>query len=143
MSKRTYRSVPVNDVSAAALDLRPDERIIVAVDVAKVAFKAALIQGERLVRMVAFSAPQETPRFVALVAELKAIAPVELVMESMGTYGDPLREQMACLEVPVFRVSTKHTHDAAELFDGVMTKSQTCAISASQVEKVGIWRGST
>ena len=72
MSKRTYRSVPVNDVSAAALDLRPDERIIVAVDVAKVAFKAAIIQGERLVRTVAFSAPQETARFVALVAELKA-----------------------------------------------------------------------
>ncbi|MFO0744126.1 MAG: transposase [Myxococcota bacterium] len=119
MSKRTYRSVPVNDVSTAALELQPGERIIVAVDVAKVAFKAALIQGERLVRMVAWNAPQETGRFVALVAELKAIAPVELVMESTGTYGDPLREQMARLEVPVFRVSTKHTHDAAELFDGV------------------------
>jgi len=36
-----------------------------------------------------------------------------------GTYGDPLREQMARLEVPVFRVSTKHTHDAAELLDRV------------------------
>ncbi|MFO0749183.1 MAG: hypothetical protein U1F43_26495 [Myxococcota bacterium] len=48
MSKRTYRSVPVNDVSTAALELQPGERIIVAVDVAKVAFKAALIQGERL-----------------------------------------------------------------------------------------------
>ena len=119
MSKRTYRSVSVNDVSAVSLELRPGERVVVAVDVAKVDFKGAIIQGDRLVRMVAWKAPQESGRFVQLVAELHAIAPVELVMESTGTYGDPLREQMARLEVPVFRVSTKHTHDAAELFDGV------------------------
>jgi len=119
VSKRTYRSVSVNDVSVVALEVRHGERVIVAVDVAKVDFKAAIIQGDRLVRTVGWKAPLEVIRFVELVSELKDIAPVELVMESTGTYGDPLREQMARLGVPVFRVNAKHTHDAAEIFDGV------------------------
>jgi len=106
-------------VSVVALELRQSERIVVAADVAKVDFKAAIIQGDRLARIVGWKAPLQTVRFVELVKELKDIAPVELVMESTGTYGDPLREQMARLEVPVFRVSTKHTHDAAELLDRV------------------------
>jgi transposase len=119
VSKRTYRSVSVNDVSVATLELRRSERVIVAVDVAKVDFKAAIIQGERLVRTVGWKAPVQVMRFVELVSELKEVAPIELVMESTGTYGDPLRDQMARIGVPVFRVSAKHTHDAAEIFDGV------------------------
>lgn len=119
MSKRTYRSVSVNDVRVTALDVRGGERVIVAVDVAKNDFKAAIIQGERVIRTVGWKAPFETMRFVELVKELKGVAPVELVMEPTGTYGDPLRDQMARLEVPVFRVKANHTHDAAEIFDGV------------------------
>ncbi|MFO0749184.1 MAG: hypothetical protein U1F43_26500 [Myxococcota bacterium] len=57
-------------------------------------------------------------------------------MESTSTYGDPLREQMARLEVPVFRVSTKRTHDAAELFDGVPSmhdaKAAWCSAGCTQ-----------
>lgn len=119
MSKRIYRSASVNDVRVTTLDLRRGERIVVAVDVAKVDFKAAIIQGDRLVLTVGWKAPLEAMRFVELVSELKDVAPVELVMESTGTYGDPLRGQMARLGVPVYRVSAKHTHDAAEIFDGV------------------------
>ncbi len=44
---------------------------------------------------------------------------VEAVMESSGTYGDVLRQQLLERGVPVFRMSGKRTHDAAEVYDGV------------------------
>lgn len=119
MSKRIYRAVSVNNVAAADLGLCPDERVVIAVDAAKIDNKAAIIQNDEVLKTVGWKAPGETRTFVALMREIKSIAPVELVLESTGTYGDPLREQMAALDVAVFRVRTKHTHDAAELFDGV------------------------
>lgn len=121
MSKRTYRAVSVNDVGIDALknQLRREERVIVAIDVAKTDNKAAIIQDNTVVKTIGWKAPLESERFVELVSGLRSVAAVEVVIESTGTYGDPLRAQMERLGVPVFRVSTKHTHDAAELFDGV------------------------
>ena len=121
MSKRTYRAVSVNDVSADALAprLRPGERVVIGIDVAKVENKAAVFQGETLIRMVGWKAPKESRKLVELIAGLSRLAPVEVVIESTGTYGDPLRGLLAAIEVPVFRVSTKHVSDSAELFDGV------------------------
>lgn len=119
MSKRTYRTTSVNDVVLSALEVRSGERVVVAVDVAKTNNAAAVIQGERVLVTLSWKAPSETPALVSFVSQLKAIAPVEFVLESTGTYGDPLRAQMSALEVPVYRVAAKHTHDAAELFDGV------------------------
>lgn len=121
MSKRTYRATSVNDVNAEELtkELRPDERVVVAVDVAKTDNKAAIIQGLKVFKTIAWKAPKETSTFVELVSRLSRCAPVEFVLESTGTYGDGLRAQMEGLGIPVFRVSTKHAHDAAELFDGV------------------------
>lgn len=60
----------------------------------------------------------------ALAAELlsglrRAGLLIEAVMESSGTYGDVLRHQLLEHGVPVFRVSGKRTHDAAEVYDGV------------------------
>jgi transposase len=40
-------------------------------------------------------------------------------MESSGSYGDILRHQLERAGVPVFQVSGKRTHDAAEVHDGV------------------------
>ena len=121
VSKRTYRATSVNDVVAEDLtkELRRDERVIVAVDIAKTDNKAAIIQSKKVFKTIAWKAPKETSTFVDLVSILSRYAAVEFVLESTGTYGDGLRAQMAGLGIPVYRVSTKHTHDAAELFDGV------------------------
>jgi transposase len=119
MSKRIYRAVSVNTIALPDLGIQRDEPVVVAIDVAKVDNKAALILGGRVVRTVGWKAPAETLTFVELVRGLTQLSKVEVVMESTGTYGDPLRAQMARLGVPVFRVHAKHTHDAAELFDGV------------------------
>jgi hypothetical protein len=40
-------------------------------------------------------------------------------MESSGTYGDVLRHQLLEQGVPVYRMSGKRTHDAAEVYDRV------------------------
>lgn len=119
MSKRIYRAVSVNDIALADLGVGQDGPVVVAVDVAKFDNKAALLQNGKVLRTVGWKAPAETLTFVELVRGLAQVAKVEVVMESTGTYGDPLRAQMAKLGVPVFRVHAKHTHDAAELFDGV------------------------
>lgn len=122
MSKRTYRAISVNDVSIEQLapKLSSDGPIVVGIDVAKVENKAAVIQNGSLVRLVGWKAPKETRQLVALIEALNRVNKrVEVVIESTGTYGDPLRALLAELEIPVFRVHTKHTHDSAEIFDGV------------------------
>lgn len=121
MSKRTYRATSVNKVVVENIEkqLLRGERLIVAVDVAKTDNKAALLQGERVVMTVGWKAPAENRQWFDLVARLHAISPVELVMESTGTYGDPLRGEMERRGIAVYRVSGKHASDAAELFDGV------------------------
>ena len=121
MSKRTYRTVSVNDLGSAELEsvVKRGERLILAVDIAKSDNKAALIQGEHVLKTIAWKAPGESALLLELVSRLRSFAPLEVVMESTGTYGDPLRDQLDMLDVPVFRVSAKHAHDAAELFDGV------------------------
>lgn len=121
MSKRTYRAISVNDVSIEHLapKLSSDAPLIVGIDVAKIENKAALVQNGTLVRLVGWKAPKESRQLVGLVRALAQSRRVEVVIESTGTYGDPLRAQLASLKVPVYRVQTKHTHDSAEIFDGV------------------------
>ncbi len=132
MSKRIYRVVSVNEVSVESLgqELGRGEKVVVAVDVAKFDNKAAVIQGDKVLRTIGWKAPAQSKQFVDLVSDIMRVAPVELVLESTGTYGDPLRAQMAELDVPVFRVSTKQAHDAAEVFDGVpsMHDAKACQL---------------
>ena len=133
MSKRTYRAISVNDVSVEALaaKLRPGERVVIGIDVAKVENNAAIFQGETLIRMLGWKAPKESRALVELVVGLNRLAPVEVVIESTGTYGDRLRALLAEVSVPVFRVSTKHVSDTAEMFDG--TPSSHDAKAAQQL----------
>jgi len=129
--KRTYRSVDVQKVEAAAfvaliftacsaVGVDP-VRCIVAIDVAKTKFFAgfATAQGE-LVRIVRYQHPKQTLAFLSLLRELNAAgANVEVAMEPTGTYGDALCERCEQLGLPVFMVSPKKTHDMAEVVDGV------------------------
>ncbi len=42
-----------------------------------------------------------------------------VALESSGTYGDALRQDLADAKITVCRVSNKASHDYAEIFDGV------------------------
>jgi hypothetical protein len=56
-------------------------------------------------------------------------------MESTGTYGDPLRAELASVGLPVVRVSGKAAKDHAEAFDGATALLQVlfCARCHSRV----------
>ncbi len=88
---------------------------------ASVARDAAFIDERRQVCViVSWKQPQETQLLVRLLEALhEAGARVEVAMEPTGTYGDPLRFALLARGLPVFRVSPKRSHDAAEVYDGV------------------------
>ena len=56
--------------------------------------------------------------FVEMMKDLPVMS-LEVAMEPTGTYGDPAREMFWEEGIPVYRVSPKRTHDAAEVYDGV------------------------
>jgi transposase len=98
-----------------------DGVLVFAVDVAKTNMVASFVTTDgRVLVNIAWKNPHENPLVLALIAELvSAGVRVEAVMESSGTYGDVLRYQLRQQGLPIFRVSGKRTHDAAEVYDGV------------------------
>lgn len=122
MKKRTYRRIAVKEVDATVVAAEVGVgRVVFAIDVAKVDMVAAVVAGDgRVLRTVCWKNPLENGLVLALLEGLVAAGlSVEAVMEPSGTYGDVLREQLLEHGVPVFRVSGKRTHDAAEVYDGV------------------------
>lgn len=63
--------------------------------------------------------PSEIEFLAGLLARLSQQQRLTVAMESTGTYGDPLRAELALLGLPVARVSGKAAKDHAEAFDGV------------------------
>ena len=119
--KRTYGSVDVEKLELGAVLALLTVGCIVAVDVAKSKFVAAIATalGE-VVRIVRFEHPRQTGLFLRLLVALRdAKLEPRVVMEPTGTYGDAVRYQCHRLQVPVQMMSPKHTHDMAEVLDGV------------------------
>ena len=120
MKKRIYRSVNVKKVDEERLaDAVRGERVVFGLDVAKEAMVGSVVVNRGDVKVnVKWSHPAETIELVELVVGLPA-ASIEVAMEPSGTYGDALKHQFAIRGVPVYRVSPKRSHDAAEVYDGV------------------------
>jgi transposase len=121
MSKRRYTAVNCKQVDWSTWAAQiAGQRAVLAVDVAKVKFVAALqvAAGETLVR-VSWQHPLETAELLAGLQSLAAAGTVEVVMESSGVYGDALRWQLHQRGIAVYRVSAKRVHDSAEVYDGV------------------------
>ena len=120
MKKRMYRGVNVKrvDVERLAEAVR-GERVVFGLDVAKEAMAGSVVVGPEDVKLnVTWTHPVESMELVELLVGLPA-ASIEVVMEPSGTYGDALQYQFAKRGVPVYRVSPKRSHDAAEVYDGV------------------------
>lgn len=135
MKKRMYRRTLVKDVDPRTLI----EQIgfapaVVAIDVAKHDMVAAVATAERgIVTTLAWTHPVQTPALLALLSTLqRAGTTLQAVMEPSGTYGDALRHQLTVLGIDAFRVASKRTHDAAEVFDAVpsMHDAKAAAILA-------------
>lgn len=122
MSKRKYRAVSIKDIDASGVGERlGTSRVVVAIDVAKEDFYAAVMDESRTVVVtVKWKHPVESPLFVGLVKELAVRGTVvEAAMEPTGVYGDAVRSALLGEGIEVFRVSPKRSHDAAEVYDGV------------------------
>lgn len=119
MSKRKYRATKIQDVDRAKLKAELEtSRIVVAIDVAKEDFYAAIVdETGRTHVIVKWVHPTESQSFIDLVEGLGA--GVEVVMEPSGVYGDAIRAALGRAGVAVFRVNPKRVHDAAEVYDGV------------------------
>ena len=120
MKKRIYRGVNVKKVNGEKLaEAVHGKRMVFGLDVAKEAMVGSVaVDRDEVILNVKWSHPAETKDLVELVAGLPA-ASIEVAMEPSGTYGDALKYQFALRGVPVYRVSPKRSHDAAEVFDGV------------------------
>ncbi len=96
------------------------EVVVFAVDVAKHDFVGLLsLKNGAVLGRVRWRHPEQTRELVSGIAALGAVAEVEAVMESSGTYGDALRWQLGRMGVALYRVAAKRVHDAAEVYDGV------------------------
>lgn len=119
--KRTYSSTDVERLDLVAIVQMLTIGCIVAVDVAKTKFVAAIATAAgEVLKIVRFAHPRQTLAFLHVVEALRdaKLAP-RLVMEPTGTYGDALRYQCHQRGVRIEMMSPKHTHDIAEVIDGV------------------------
>jgi len=121
MSKRKYRATKIQDLDHTKLSAELGTgRVIVAIDVAKEDFYAAIVSEKgQVLQIVKWIHPVESRAFLALVERLGGSKRVEVVMEPSGVYGDAIRAALDQAGVVVLRVNPKRVHDAAEVFDGV------------------------
>jgi transposase len=122
MNKHRYHAVELKQVDwePVARQTAGQERVVLAVDVAKDDFVGGLMDVDRtLVEMVKWTHPQQTRALVEAVVAAFGAARLEVVMEPSGTYGDALRALFVAARVKVYRISPKRVHDAAEIYDGV------------------------
>lgn len=121
MSKRKYRSTALQGVDWSVVQKQlQDQSVVVAVDVAKTAFYAALMTPDREMHVIVrWQHPFETRCLVETLQQQLADRAWVVVMEPTGTYGDPLRHLFKAGGIPVYRAAPNRVHKAAELYDGV------------------------
>lgn len=135
--KGKYRTIGIQQVNVE----QEAERLggvgsscILAIDVAKKDFVAGLAHSDgAMARLFRWEHPMQTPALLDLVVDLRNRGlSVEAAMEPTGTYGDSVRYQLATAEIPVFQISPKRAHDAAEVYDGVPSHhdAKSCTILA-------------
>lgn len=118
MKKKAYRATEVKKINVGQLvSEHGEERVVFGIDVAKTDFYSSLMdENRKVLTTIKWKHPAETEEFVSLV---KQFPKAEAVLEPSGTYGDPLRHLLERSDIPVYRVSPKRSHDAAEVYDGV------------------------
>jgi transposase len=121
MSKGRYRVRDCQGVDWSQLGERACAGgVIVAVDVAKEDFVAAVVRASgELLERIKWHHPEQTRLVLDGLVALQAHGELVVVMESSGSYGDALRWQLQVRGIDVYRVSSKQVHDSAEVYDGV------------------------
>jgi transposase len=121
MSKHRYGSVEFKRVDWSGLaEELGGGRGVLAVDVAKQDFVAAVLGPDAVVRVTfRWQHPGQTAEVLGYLGQLAGAVALEAVLEPSGTYGDALIGQLRRIGIALYRVSPKRVHDAAEVYDGV------------------------
>ena len=119
MKKHTYRSKNVNKINFAQVKERlANEPVVFAIDIAKEKQYGLLSNTSGTVsEFIWWNHPDQT---VELLSALKGLeCPVDIVIESTGTYGDALRFQFRACGFEIYQMNAKRVKDASEIYDGV------------------------
>lgn len=122
MKRRAYRRTAINQFEPKMVrDKTTGNRLILAIDVAKEDMVAALTtEHAEVLTTLAWKHLDDSPMLLAKLDELRQLGfTLEAVMESTGTYGDVLRNQLQAAGIVVYQVSGKRVHDAKVVYDGV------------------------
>lgn len=94
--KRTYQTVDVEALDVVAVLSLLTLGCVIAIDVAKTKFVAALATATgEVLRLLRFEHPRQTGAFLRLVETIRdAKLEPHVVMEPTGTYGDAIRYQL-------------------------------------------------
>jgi transposase len=120
MKRRKYRSLPAKSIDWARFaEAVRDQKLVFGIDVAKKTQYGCLTTARNeAVLLIRWDLVTETTQVLTQLSRLP-VSSLDLVLEPSGTYGDPIRQEAARQGLPVFRVSSKRTHDLSEYFDGV------------------------
>lgn len=95
-----------------------DELLLFAIDVAKEKQYALLSNASGTVsELVWWNHPEQPHKMLDILERFPC--PLDVVMESTGTYGDALRHQFRLSGFGIYQISAKRVSDAQEIFDGV------------------------
>ena len=141
MKKRIYRAVSVNRVSEKNILSRLNGRVVFGNDAAKDQWFGALMKPDgEVVQTLKWDVIDDADAVLGLLTRMqKSGIDVEVALEATGTYADALAGQYELRGFPVYRVSTKHTHDYAEIYDGVPSSHD--AKSAAMVAQLHLHQG--
>ena len=119
MKKHTYRSKNVNKINFSQIKERlANEPVVFAIDIAKEKQYGLLSNASGTVsEFIRWNHPEQT---VELLSALKGLeCPIDIVLESTGTYGDALRFQFRNCGFNIYQMNAKRVKDASEIYDGV------------------------
>jgi transposase len=118
---KAYRATDVKNVQIERLLRKaPEGPVSVGLDVAKNEVFVVVRWGNgEFERPWKAGNPAQLGLLTTMLRELGQARPLTAAMESTGTYGDPLRGQLAEAGVSLHRVGGKAASDYAEILDGV------------------------
>ena len=121
MRSRAYRATAVKRVDWEALSKgREGQAALVGMDIGKQEVLTVVRWPDgHFERPWLVKNPEETSELISLLQRVGKDRQLRLAMEPTGTYGDVLRQAIADAGWRLDRVSTKASHDYAEVFDGV------------------------
>jgi len=121
MKKKVYSAVGLAHIQLdGILERHRRQAAVVGIDVGKLsAFVVVRWGGDDFERPWVVNNPRQVQDLAAVLVQLKSNGPMQVAMESTGTYGDALRQALSDAAIELHLVSGKRAHDYAEVFDGV------------------------